>query len=97
MWVLDITPFFADYDSSGAVEYKDPVSFRLTPNLQNFITRAGVDGPFLASMRAAAQAIAHKVLLLLLLHKLLQILFFSYKWVHMRTRERPLIVYHFCI
>lgn len=68
MWVLDITPFFADYDSSGAVEYKDPVSFRLTPNLQNFITRAGVDGPFLASMRAAAQAIAHKVLLLLLLH-----------------------------
>ena len=68
MWVLDITLFFADYDSSGAVEYKDPISFRLTPNLQNFITRAGVDGPFLASMRAAAQAIAHKVLPLLLLH-----------------------------
>lgn len=68
MWVLDITPFFADYDSSGALECKDPVSFRLTPNLQNFITRTGVDGPFLASMRAAAQAIAHKVLLLLLLH-----------------------------
>lgn len=82
--------FFADYDSSGAVEFKDPVSFRLTPNLQNFITRAGVDGPFLASMRAAAQAIAHEVLPLFLFHNGFKILLSPYKWV-------PLIVYHFCI
>jgi transformation/transcription domain-associated protein len=39
------------------VEFMEPVPFRLTRNLQTFFTPFGVEGLFVSSMCAAAQAI----------------------------------------
>lgn len=53
----------AAYDIHGMVEFAEPVPFRLTRNLQTFFTPFGVEGLFISSMCAAAQAVvAPKVL-----------------------------------
>jgi transformation/transcription domain-associated protein len=48
--------FHPTYNDNGLVECKEPVPFRLTRNLQTFFTSFGVEGLFVASMCAAAQA-----------------------------------------
>lgn len=48
---------FTAYDMNGIVEFSEPVPFRLTRNLQTFFTPFGVEGFFVSSMCAAAQAI----------------------------------------
>lgn len=47
----------AAYDMHGMVEFAEPVPFRLTRNLQTFFTPFGVEGLFISSMCAAAQAV----------------------------------------
>lgn len=47
----------AAYDMHGMVEFAEPVPFRLTRNLQTFFTPFGVEGLFVSSMCAAAQAV----------------------------------------
>lgn len=47
----------AAYDIHGMVEFAEPVPFRLTRNLQTFFTPFGVEGLFISSMCAAAQAV----------------------------------------
>ncbi|CAM6100600.1 unnamed protein product [Calypogeia fissa] len=49
--------FHPAYDMNGIVEFSEPVPFRLTRNLQTFFTPFGVEGFFVSSMCAAAQAI----------------------------------------
>lgn len=57
----------AAYDMHGMVEFAEPVPFRLTRNLQTFFTPFGVEGLFVSSMCAAAQAVvAPKVSLIVL-------------------------------
>jgi phosphatidylinositol kinase/protein kinase (PI-3 family) len=45
------------YASSGLLEASTAMPFRLTRNLHNFLTRAGVQGPFSLGMVAAAEAL----------------------------------------
>ncbi|KAL3681984.1 hypothetical protein R1sor_000006 [Riccia sorocarpa] len=49
--------FHPAYDMNGIVEFSEPVPFRLTRNLQTFFTPFGVEGFFVSSMCAAAQAV----------------------------------------
>ncbi|KAG6555625.1 hypothetical protein Mapa_002860 [Marchantia paleacea] len=49
--------FHPAYDANGVVEFSEPVPFRLTRNLQTFFTPFGVEGFFVSSMCAAAQAV----------------------------------------
>lgn len=49
--------FHPAYDIHGMVEFAEPVPFRLTRNLQTFFTPFGVEGLFISSMCAAAQAV----------------------------------------
>ena len=64
----------AAYDMHGMVEFAEPVPFRLTRNLQTFFTPFGVEGLFISSMCAAAQAVvAPKVSFLLLIASRLQL------------------------
>jgi len=52
-WELTVT-----FNSQGHVVSPEPVPFRLTPNLVNFISPVGITGIFSASLIASAQAIA---------------------------------------
>jgi len=45
------------YLSEGELDANRPVSFRLTPNIADFITATGVAGPLTASMVAAARCL----------------------------------------
>ncbi|KAL2624095.1 hypothetical protein R1flu_008340 [Riccia fluitans] len=49
--------FHPAYDVNGIVEFSEPVPFRLTRNLQTFFTPFGVEGFFVSSVCAAAQAV----------------------------------------
>eukprot|EP00897_Mesotaenium_endlicherianum_P005503 jgi/Mesen1/4981/ME000248S04265 len=51
------TDFHPTYDANGIVECQEPVPFRLTRNIQTFLTHFGTDGLFVAAMCASAQAI----------------------------------------
>lgn len=54
--LINISYFKFDVDdSSGQLDSTRPVPFRLTPNLAEFITSVGVDGPLTSSMIAAAR------------------------------------------
>ena len=44
-------------DQTGELDSNRPVSFRITPNITEFITPVGVSGPLTASMIAAARCL----------------------------------------
>ena len=53
---------FVAYNANGEIQCNEAVPFRLTRNLECFLTPFGVDGPFVCAMCAAAQSIvAEKV------------------------------------
>lgn len=53
VWQTDLMP---TYDASGTLERNEPVPFRLTRNMVAFFSMFGVDGIFVTSLVAAAQA-----------------------------------------
>ena len=55
VWQTDLVPL---YDGAGTLERNEPVPFRLTRNMVAFFSHFGVDGVFVTSMVAAAQACA---------------------------------------
>lgn len=54
-WIAELFPM---YDDTNMLERQELVPFRLTRNLVVFFTPYGVEGPFVTSMCAAAQAMA---------------------------------------
>ncbi|XP_010444949.1 PREDICTED: transformation/transcription domain-associated protein-like [Camelina sativa] len=51
------TDFHPSYDSNGMVELNEPVPFRLTRNMQAFLSHFGVEGPLMSNMCSASQAV----------------------------------------
>eukprot|EP00253_Pinus_taeda_P030685 PITA_30685 len=49
--------FNSVYDANGMIEFNEAVPFRLTRNLQYFLTPSGVEGHFVSAMCAAAQSV----------------------------------------
>ena len=49
--------FFPTFDPQGVIDCPEPVPFRLTRNLNTFLTPFGVEGMFVACMSAAARAL----------------------------------------
>lgn len=47
-------------NQSGQFTLTEAVPFRLTPNIQNFLTEAGIEGPFSSSIMALGQALSGK-------------------------------------
>lgn len=43
--------------TNGIFANMDPVPFRLTPNIQNFMTPVGIEGPFVSCLVAAARSL----------------------------------------
>ena len=46
------------FSAAGVLEVTEAVPFRLTPNLQHFITPVGLEGIFSASLMAIARSLA---------------------------------------
>ncbi len=53
--------FYPTYAHNGLLDKAEPVPFRLTRNLATFFTPFGVEGVFLTSLAAAAQACTQHV------------------------------------
>lgn len=51
------TDFNPAYDANGIIDFNEPVPFRLTRNLQEFISHFGVEGVLVSSISSAAQAV----------------------------------------
>ena len=51
------TDFHPTYDPNGMLELNEPVPFRLTRNIQAFLSHFGVEGPLMSNMCAASQAV----------------------------------------
>ncbi|XP_048601036.1 transformation/transcription domain-associated protein [Brassica napus] len=51
------TDFHPTYDPNGMLELNEPVPFRLTRNMQSFLSHFGVEGPLMSNMCAASQAV----------------------------------------
>ncbi|CAH8274165.1 unnamed protein product [Arabidopsis lyrata] len=51
------TDFHPSYDSNGMIELNEPVPFRLTRNMQSFLSHFGVEGPLMSNMCSASQAV----------------------------------------
>ena len=57
--LINISYFKFDLDDvSGELDSNRPVPFRMTPNITEFITTVGVNGPLTASMIAAARCLS---------------------------------------
>ncbi|PKA60897.1 Serine/threonine-protein kinase ATR [Apostasia shenzhenica] len=52
------TDFHPAYDSSGMIEFNEPVPFRLTRNMQSFFSNFGVEGLIVSAMCSAAQSVS---------------------------------------
>lgn len=57
VWTSDIKPNVATGSWLISLAIAETVPFRLTPNIQNFITPVGLEGPFTASMIAIGRAL----------------------------------------
>lgn len=51
------TDFHPVYDADGMIDFNEPIPFRLTRNLQDFISHFGVEGVLVPSICSAAQAV----------------------------------------
>ena len=52
--------FFPQYDNAYTIDGNEPVPFRLTRNLQTFLTPFGVEGVFVSAFSTAARALLEK-------------------------------------
>ena len=53
--MVTVSYFKFDYDLKREFDISRPVSFRLTPNITEFMLRLGLDGPFLTTMVATSR------------------------------------------
>lgn len=52
-----IDPYLAFNQTNGVFANMDPVPFRFTPNIQQFITPVGIEGPFVSCLVAVARSL----------------------------------------
>ena len=54
-WFIDLA---LACNTNGQMEILEAVPFRLTPNLQHFVTRTGIEGPFISTMLALSRVLS---------------------------------------